>query len=211
MENREYARELRRWGWTLPRIATELGMPTGTVYYWIRDLPRPPRTLWSQRRRGPGKLERRKADEIAAAKDWASERLRSLSDDAFFAAGIALYAGEGSKRDGSVGFPNTNPAMIAFFCSWLRRYFQIDEARLRAVIYLHEDLEYEPAVSFWSELTGIPAGQFTKPYRAEANPTRRLSRHLTGCMTVRYHCTETHRRIVSLCEALLSCPLVDPA
>jgi hypothetical protein len=42
-----------------------------------------------------------------------------------------LYAGEGSKTDGDVRFANTDPAMMRFFCAWLRHFFVIDEARLR--------------------------------------------------------------------------------
>jgi hypothetical protein len=34
-----------------------------------------------------------------------------LSDQAFLAAGVALYAGEGAKRDGAVNFANTDAAM----------------------------------------------------------------------------------------------------
>jgi hypothetical protein len=156
-------------------------------------------------------LHTAKLAQIEECQAWAADRLRTLSDDAFFAAGIALYAGEGSQTDGSVGFANTNPLMITFFCRWLRRFFAIDEGRLRAVIYLHEDLDYDNAVAFWSEATGIPATHFGKPNRAVADPTRRAQRHQHGCLTVRYHCSRTHRRIMSLCRSLLSSDLADPA
>ena len=204
MEAREYARELRRWGWTLPRIAAELDVPSGTVYGWIRDLPRPPRSVWSQRRRGPGVLERRKATEIAECDAWAAERLETLTDDAFFAAGVALYAGEGGKTDGSVCFVNTDPNMMRFFLGWLRRYFAIDEERLRVRLYLHADLDLVAATAFWSEVTGVPAGQFRSPYRAVCDESRRTRRHVHGCATVRYSCSRTHRVVVALCRALLS-------
>lgn len=66
------------------------------------------------------------------------ERIGRLSDHAFLAAGAALYAGEGAKGGYEVNFANTDPAMIAFHCAWLRRFFDIDESRLRVRVYLHE-------------------------------------------------------------------------
>ena len=84
------------------------------------------------------------------------QRIGTLSDDAFLAAGVALYAGEGSKTDGAVKFANTDPRMISFFCTWLRRYFVVDESRLRGCVYLHQGLDLDAAEDFWSQLVGIP-------------------------------------------------------
>ena len=63
------------------------------------------------------------------------------------AARVALYAEEGAKRDGAVKFANTNPRMIAFYCAWLRRFFEIDEARLRVRLSLHEGLDLAASVA----------------------------------------------------------------
>jgi hypothetical protein len=63
-------------------------------------------------------------------------------------AGVALYAGEGAKRDGAVKFANSDPRMIGFYCAWLRRFFEIDEARLRVRLYLHQGLDLSASVAF---------------------------------------------------------------
>ena len=47
----------------------------------------------------------------------------SSSERDLFVAGIALYAGEGRKTDGGVGFANSDPRMIALFLPWLRTFF----------------------------------------------------------------------------------------
>jgi hypothetical protein len=156
-------------------------------------------------------LTRAKLAQIAECEAWAQARLPTLAGDAFFAAGVALYAGEGAKADGAVKFANTDPRMIVFFCGWLRHFFAIDEARLRGCIYLHEDLDYASALTFWSSTTAIPAGQFTAPYRAVADPTRRVRRHVNGCMYVNYHCSLTHRKVMAACATLLSFETVYPA
>ena len=88
--------------------------------------------------------------------------------------------------------------MIVIFITWLRHFFQIDESRLRVRLYLHEDLDVAAAVDFWSTLTGVPAGQFQKPYRAVADQTIRRKRHVHGCPAIVYCCTTTHRRVMGM-------------
>jgi hypothetical protein len=145
-----------------------------------------------------------KLAEIAECDGVGHERIGTLSDDAFLAAGIALYAGEGAKRDGKVCFANTDATMISFFCAWLRRFFEIDEQRLRARVYLHDGLDLDAAEQFWSSATGIPRSQFQAPYRAKPDSSIRGTKHEHGCFYVIYSCARTHRQIMGLIRALLS-------
>ncbi len=101
-------------------------------------------------------------------------------------------------------FANSDPAMIRFFCAWLRTFFEIDEARLRARVYLHQGLDLDAAQVHWSEVSKIPLDQFHKAYRAVADPTIRRNKHEFGCFYVDYGCSRTHRQIMGLVRALLS-------
>jgi hypothetical protein len=94
--------------------------------------------------------------------------------------------------------------MTGFYGAWLRRFFTVDESRLRVRLYLHEGLDLDATVAFWSALTGIPPSQFGKPYRAVPDPTIRHAKHVHGCVTVSYSCSATHRSIMGLISALLS-------
>ena len=78
--------------------------------------------------------------------------------------------------------------MILFFCCWLRRFFEIDESRLRVRLYPHEGLDLAATIAYWSALTGIPPSQFGKPDRAVAGPLRQapdLARHAVVTARVR--------------------------
>ena len=86
----------------------------------------------------------------------------------------------------------------------LRRFFEIDESRLRANLYLHQGLDLAAAIAFWSALTRIPPAQFVKPYRAVPDPSIRHAKHVHGCVTVSYSCSTTHRSVMGLVSALLS-------
>jgi hypothetical protein len=163
------------------------------------------RSPWgAARQRPPNVLQRRKQAEIDDLMAAGRERLGTMTEREFLIAGVALYAGEGAKTDGVVGFANTDPRMIQFFCAWLRRFFDPDESRLHLRLYLHEGLDLEAANRFWSNLTGIPTSQFHRPYRAAADHTRRLSKHVNGCPSVNYASTMTHRTVMGLYHALLS-------
>lgn len=198
------ARRLRADAWTLAEIAAELGVSKSSASLWVRDVAFVPRERRQARRRGPNRLERRKAEEISRLRVDGRKRIGRMSDGEFLVAGAALYAGEGSKRDGCVNFANTDPRMMAFFCAWLRRFFDVDEARLRVRIYLHQGLDLDAAQRHWSTVTSIPLGQFRTPHRAVADPTIRVNKHEYGCAYVRYGCSRTHRAIMGLVDALLS-------
>jgi transcriptional regulator with XRE-family HTH domain len=198
------ARELRAEAWTLQEIAEELGVSRSSVSVWARDVVFEPKPRHRPLFRNPSSLHLKKLAEIDEMNDWGREQIGQLTDAAFLAAGAALYAGEGSKGDGEIVFANTDPAMVAFFCRWLRCYFEIDESRLRVRVYLHVGLDLDAAHAFWSEVTGVPVAQFRQGYRAPADPTIRHNKHEYGCVYVRYSCASTHRRIMGLTRALLS-------
>ncbi len=104
---------------------------------------------------------------------------------------------------------NTNPAYLHLFLKWLRSRFEIDERRLRAILYLHEGLDIDSAERFWSRVLEIPRSQFTKPYRAVADSSIRSRKHVNGCATARYASALLHRRVMAMIHAI-SFQLADP-
>jgi transcriptional regulator with XRE-family HTH domain len=205
LAERQQARQLRRTGLPLAEIAARLGVSKSSVSLWVRDvafapLPVPVRG----RRRAPNALQRRRQAEIDRLLAEGRTRIGRLSEREFLVAGVALYAGEGSKEDGRVRFVNSDPRMVIFFCSWLRHFYEIDEARLRLTLDLHQGLDLAAAMRYWSALTGVPPSQFGKPYRAIPDPSIRHSKHVHGCVTVSYSCSVTHRSVMGLVNALLS-------
>jgi hypothetical protein len=202
---RARARQLRAEGWTLAAIASEVGASKGSVSGWVRDVAfERRRSRAAARRRGPNVLERRKADEIATLLEEGRARVGLLSERDLLIAGVALYAGEGSKRDGAVCFTNADARMVSLFCRWLRRFFEIDETRLRVRLYLHAGLDVEAATAHWAAVAAVRPTQFRKPYRAVADPTRRSTKHPMGIASVTYSCSKTHRQVMGLVAALLT-------
>jgi hypothetical protein len=212
LEEQRRACELRAAGWTYAEICAELGVSKASVSLWVRDVEVDPALLEGRRRerylagnltKRPHRMHTEKLDDLGRARREAVAAVGGLSERDLFVAGIALYAGEGFKTGGCVGFANTDPAMVAAFLRWQRTFFAIDESRLRVRLYLHEGLDLEAAEQFWSDVTGVPRSQFTAAYRAVADASRREAKHPMGCPAVRYACARTLRTVLALTEALL--------
>jgi transcriptional regulator with XRE-family HTH domain len=217
VEQQNRARDLRADGWTYKEICDELGVSRSSVSLWVRDVSFD-RAAWEARAKanyvngnaGP-RVERahrqrtEKEAEIARLQEEGRQRIGRLTEKEFLVAGVALYAGEGGKTGQEVSFANSDPRMILFFVTWLRRFFPIEEPRLRLALYLHQGLDLDAAKAFWSALTGIPIAQFGQPYRAVPDPSIRRAKHVMGCPRIRYHSAEVHRGVMGLTDALLTC------
>jgi hypothetical protein len=212
-------RELRAQAWTINEIVAELHVSKSSVSGWVRDVEfdeatRAARAGANRRRgaqrRGPNRLQRRKQAEVERLLAEGIERIGDLSDRDLLIAGTALYAGEGTKTDGGVVFANSDPRMVALYLRFLRRFFDVDESRLRLRLYLHEGLDIDRAINFWSGVTAIPRKHFLRPYRAVPDPSIRRTKHPMGCPSIRYSCSMTHRAIMGLVHALLSCEARSP-
>ena len=101
---------MRAENMTLADIAATLGVSKSSVSLWVRDVPFTP----SKRRYGPQRRSHpahtAKLRQIEELNQLGIKRIGTLGEEAFLVAGLALYAGEGSKGDGKVLFANTDHA-----------------------------------------------------------------------------------------------------
>lgn len=210
LNERHRARELRAQAWTLQEIADELGVSKGSVSVWVRDVEFEPRPRNRGHPSGPKHPMRLKKEaELERCRIEAERWADDLTERDLEMFVLGLYAGEGSKTDGEVAMANTNPTYLRLFLRWLRTRFEIDEVRLRCVLYLHQGLDLATAQEFWSDALDIPLHQFTKPYRAIVDDSIRSRKHVNGCATARYASTLLHRRVMARIEAV-SCRFADP-
>jgi hypothetical protein len=118
VKEQEQARALRARNRTLADIARTLGVSKSSVSLWVRDVPFTPTLRLRSPHRRPHPAHEAKLRQIEELNQAGKARIGRLSDEAFFVAGIALYAGEGAKADGLVKFANSDPEMVRFFCAW---------------------------------------------------------------------------------------------
>ena len=206
VELRLRARELRSEGWTMPDIATLLGVSRSSVSLWTRDVI----VELGPRRRAHAAAEppagRPPGRDRGHGPSWHRARSARSAEQAFLAAGAALYAGEGAKRDGmgrvrqhrpGDGRASSSPGSGASST--------IDESRLRVRLYLHEGLDLDEATRH--VVGGDRRSAWAVPYAIPRAATRRAShdearaRHARPCS---YSCSRTHRAVMGLVRALLS-------
>lgn len=217
LEEKLKAQELRRLGLSYGEILEQIKISKDTLSRWCRDIP----LTDSQKKRllENKSLGQRKGSLIAADNKRRKRfaRIREIHIESKrelgpikkrdkLIAGILLYAGEGEKRDGSVGFANSDPKLIKFMMNWFKEFCNVPLSKFRGAIWLHEGLSESDAKKFWSGLTGIPLSQFHKTYIAKNKTDSKKVRkniHEFGVFAIRFGDKDTHRRIMGWISAVL--------
>ena len=93
----------------------------------------------------------------------ARDEYRSLKVIPLFITGLALYWGEGDKRNRSrVGLINSDPEMIVVIINFYRKVLKIPNEKIRAALFLYPDIELERALTYWSDILELPRENFIK-------------------------------------------------
>ena len=145
-KTKEKACKLRKQGWSLNEISQKLNIPKNTLSGWVKEIG-----LTKKQKQRIKKKEITSAAEgrILAAKvlkqkmeSWKGsirKRTNQFSKMPFENAKIGklicgiLYVCEGSKYPSTrcLSFANSDPKMMKFFLSMLRKYFDVDEKKFR--------------------------------------------------------------------------------
>jgi len=171
------AREMRRKGESVTEIAKKLGVSSSTTSLWCRDIKLSQKQI--------KELERHSRDPnygMRLANALAQQKVRKdktyklhqegkvevgkLSKRELFIAGVALYWGEGFKKDSQAGLASMDAGIIHFFIRWLKVCFGYKNEDL--IFRLTLNISHKPRVGevqeYWSKLLGIPTAYFQKPF-----------------------------------------------
>lgn len=208
LEEKYKAIALRKKGYSYGEILKQIDVSKDTISRWCRDVKltkaqrlRLYKKKYSGGLRGciVGAKKKQKEREELTRKliEKGKKDIGGISKRDKFIAGIAMYFAEGSKGDGSVSFSNSDPRAIKFMVEWLRKICEIDDTKLRASLYLHDNLNEKEAKKFWSKLTKIPLDQFRKSYIVKNNPHRlRKVKHIYGVLKLTVSNVNLHRKIM---------------
>lgn len=112
-----------------------------------------------------------------SARQEAIKEFTELSKNHLFVAGLMLYWAEGDNNaKNPVKITNTAPAMIKLYIKFLVNILKIPSHTLRVGLIIYPDLSKRKCLNFWSEISGVPKGQFYKTQVIKGrHPTKRLS------------------------------------
>ncbi len=166
------ATALRKKGLSYKEILREVKISKSTLSVWLRDIE----LTQEQIKRLTNKMDRVRyvvAKRKVAARvertkkivDAARIEARLLIKNPLFISGTSLYWAEGAKNSTeSVKFANSDEKMILLAMRWLREVCEVPEKKFRIHIHIHDLHSRHKVNNYWSKITGIPLGQFYKPY-----------------------------------------------
>lgn len=197
------AKKLRAQGHSLSEIHRELKVSKSSVSLWVKNVKLSPTAqqiirekftrgqLRSQavlRQKQQNRLDQIRKEVLKDFSKFRNSRVNQLLICAL------LYWCEGNKsiHDG-ISFTNSDPALIKTFVSLLRMVFSLNEKKFRVCMHLHPYHDEKKQKKFWSDITGIPPEQFTKPY-LKIGSKKYQKEGYQGCIRVRYQdSTLTHK------------------
>ncbi len=78
--------------------------------------------------------------------------------------GIALYLGEGSKKQQhGIRLANSDPRIIKLFLNFLKIVCGVQKNRTKAWINIFDNGKYQESLDYWSKQTGISKNNFYSP------------------------------------------------
>ena len=169
---KQKARELRAYGYSLNEIAKNLNVSKSSASLWVRNiaLTKAQEKTLARRTVKLSVVEKRRATRLArettARKDFierAQKQIRKVTRNELWLIGSALYwSGGGKTQKGLVRFSNSDPDVVRLMMTFFRDVCEVLEQKFRGHIYIYPHLDHRGTEKYWSEISGIPLKQFFK-------------------------------------------------
>ncbi len=169
--------KLRKQGFSIKFIAKKVNVSVSSVSTWVRNvvLTKDQFDKLTENARNPyygnrlkyiNKIKKLTDQKINRLKKEGIKAVGNLSKRELFLVGVALYWGEGFKKDSQVSFANSDPKMIRLFLKWLFDCFgyHIDDFSARITLNISHANRINEVQNYWSKEVGIPISNFRKPF-----------------------------------------------
>lgn len=170
-ERLEARRRRRDHGESIKQIARELRVSPSTVSVWVRDIELTDEQHDALQSRcsshnGQTVSARLNAARAHARRRGEQEHGRFLARrrNALHLAGAMLFWAEGSRGRNAVVFTNSDPQMVRFFVSFLRRCYDVRDHRIAVTCNLFADHEarQREIEQFWLDTLSLPRSSLRK-------------------------------------------------
>lgn len=173
---RTLAIALRKKGLSYNEIRQQVPISKSSLSLWLKNVHLSPKhraRLYTKQiqilsRGTPSQIERRKREVALITENAKKEISLPLSSETHRFLGAALYWAEGSKTK-SFTIANSDPVLIAFMIRWFKKMFGVSPSVLKAHLNIYSQQNELEVKQFWSEITGIPIGNFGKTFIKPTN------------------------------------------
>lgn len=204
---KEKALSLRKKGFSIKEIAAKLKIAKSTSSVWLKNVlldKKAQKRLKKRRIFGQYKsrlIHFKKREEQQSKRHIRVEKILSkieMSKELSKLCCALLYWCEGNKgRNALVRFTNSDPQLIQMFLFLLRKGFDINESKFRALIHLHQYHNEEKQKVLWHEMTKIPLNQFNRTYW-KPNTGKRKHENYPGCIAISYYDAEVAKELTTI-------------
>lgn len=205
---------MRKLGHSYNEIMNELEVPKSTLSAWLKDIPLTDeqntnlnirlkdRVARGRLRTGIALRAKRIVRENNVVKE-AEKEFTQFIGDPFFSAGILLYWAEGSKKDTSFAFINSDPNMIILMVQWIKKYLISDFSLLKYRLFIHYPYRNENCEHYWAKLLSIKVTDFQKTiYKPTPHDTKKNNEY-KGCLRVSINRIDLLRKIMAWQKLLI--------
>lgn len=206
------ARELRQKGVSITAIERSLGIPRSTLSGWFKSItltPKQKNTLRKKRIRALMPARHRAALWHKAAKErrlqeaegQASKILSRLPPNNMPTLELALamlYLGEGAKKTVETALGNSDPRVVKFFVTAIKRLYLLPDAKLRCELYLRADQNPIKLKRYWAKELKLPTGCFRQVRTDQRTAGIPTYPDYKGVCLVRCGTVAIQRRLISL-------------
>ena len=199
-------RTLRKKGFSIRELARKIGSSPDTVSHWVKNvqLNNDAQTVLLQKRKaaqekGLAVVKNNREKERIQITKTAYELVNKiiLSRDLAKLCCSLIYWCEGSKDTSSVRFTNSNPKLIRLFIDLLRKGYKVDEKKFRGLVHIHEYHDDAVQKKYWSNISGIPVGQFIKSY-IKPHTAKNQRESYPGCLAVYYYDAKLAKELTAI-------------
>jgi len=170
--------QLRKEGNSYSEILKKIFVARSTLSLWLRsvDLSKKQKQNLTLKKleaaqRGGEVKRRKRIEDSKKIIEKAKKEIGKITDREAWLAGIMLYWAEGSKQketnvSAGIMFSNSDPVMLRFFISWLKKYLKVSDQDMVFEIYIHENFKTKrnDIIKFWSNKLNLPIKKFDRMY-----------------------------------------------
>lgn len=204
--------KLRKSGNSYAEIYGELGVAKSTLSDWLNKKP------WSDsikknlndkylpRNRNRIVLMNKLRALIKIKRDSrylreANTQFNKMKKMPLFVAGLMIYWGEGEKFDtGRIAVINTDAKMLQVMIYFITIILKVPKEKIRAGVFVYEDLDATSVQTYWSDALGLPRHQFIKTHILVSKKKPGKKKSAYGMCTIYVCSTELKLKIMRWIE-----------
>lgn len=196
---KEEARQLRKDGKSVRKIAKILNISKGTVSIWVRDIELTDSQMFELNKRpGNPNIGKYKRDKyISKRKEYQRNGIeRAKKGSPNYQSLCMLYWAEGKKSKNSLTFVNSDINMIKYYIRLVEEEFALDrniDMKYSIHCYTSGSLTFEDILSYWKKELNLSCDHFNKSFvdiLPKSSGGKKIGKLPYGTFTVMIHRTD---------------------